>query len=207
MELDELTAIVEPYIFKLQPKQIIPYEKDKETIIEVSVEMNLDYIRVYRGVTTILDCLSDVGGLQGLLASMVGLFLGACNYNLFDNYMASQLFTIEEVQPSDSDADSDKKDLPDKLKYPGCLTNFKDWLMDFLPDKCRCCKRSKQALALQKAREELHKEINIIDIIKSRRQLKLALELLMPNRQRQALRLASTRIHIDRRLTINEAAI
>ena len=31
------------------------------------------------------DFFSDVGGLQALLTSFIGLIVGACNYNLFDN--------------------------------------------------------------------------------------------------------------------------
>ena len=35
IELDELTALVDPSLFKLSPKQVFPYEKDDVTMLEI----------------------------------------------------------------------------------------------------------------------------------------------------------------------------
>ena len=54
----------------------------------------MDLTTVERTGYTILDILSDVGGLQGILFSAVGLFLNIWNYNHLDNYLASKLFKV-----------------------------------------------------------------------------------------------------------------
>ena len=41
--------------------------------------------------------LSDVGGIQSILLSGVGVALGIWNYNNFDNYMASHLYKVRRV--------------------------------------------------------------------------------------------------------------
>ena len=63
IELDELTILSDPSLFKLSPKQVFPYEKDDETLLEVSIEMNLSQTIVFRKVRNTFDYLSDVGGL------------------------------------------------------------------------------------------------------------------------------------------------
>ena len=51
--------------------------------------MNMDLNIIQRSGYTVLDILSDVGGLQGILISGISLFLGAWNYNNLENYLAS----------------------------------------------------------------------------------------------------------------------
>ena len=43
--------------------------------------MNLDQKMIARAGYTFVDYLSDIGGLQGLLFSIVGYFIAAWNYN------------------------------------------------------------------------------------------------------------------------------
>ena len=57
--------------------------------------MNLNQAIVYRKVRNTFDYLSDVGGLQAILVTVISIFLNACKFNLFDNYMVSQLFSEE----------------------------------------------------------------------------------------------------------------
>ena len=54
----------------------------------IAVEMNLDQVTLARTGYTPLDVLSDVGGIQSIVMSAMGLLLGFWNYNNFDNYMA-----------------------------------------------------------------------------------------------------------------------
>ena len=47
---------------------------------------------------TFLDVLSDVGGIQSLVASAITIWLGVWNYKHFDNFMAAALFKINKEQ-------------------------------------------------------------------------------------------------------------
>ena len=72
------------------------YEKQYDVQMDITLEMNLDMVQIARQGYTILDVLSDVGGLQGLLLSICMALLVVWNYNNFDNYLASRLYKIEE---------------------------------------------------------------------------------------------------------------
>ena len=62
--------------------------------MDLTIEMNMNQTTMARSVYNTLDVLSDVGGIQGIVMSGIGLFLGIWNYNNFDNYMASHLYKI-----------------------------------------------------------------------------------------------------------------
>lgn len=57
--------------------------------------MNMDLGLIERTGYTVLDILSDVGGLQGILISGISLIISALNYNYLDNYLVSNLFKYE----------------------------------------------------------------------------------------------------------------
>ena len=57
--------------------------------------MSLDQTLIERDGYTILDILSDVGGLQGLLISMIYYALGILNFNYLENYLASKLYKTD----------------------------------------------------------------------------------------------------------------
>ena len=70
--------------------------------MDLTIEMSLDSQVLARSGYTLLDVISDVGGIQGLLMSLIGVFLGVFNFRNFDNYLASRLFKV--VKKSDKDA-------------------------------------------------------------------------------------------------------
>ena len=94
LDLDDLTEIENNSIFEIESMPVRSYEKDYLVQMEITVEMNLDKKTMARSVYNTLDVLSDVGGIQGIVMSIIGLFLGIWNYNNFDNFMASQLYKI-----------------------------------------------------------------------------------------------------------------
>ena len=51
--------------------------------------MNLDQILIERTGYTILDILSDVGGILGIFVSGISFILSILNYNYLDNYLVS----------------------------------------------------------------------------------------------------------------------
>ena len=57
--------------------------------------MSPDQTLIERDGYTILDILSDVGGLQGILISIIYYALGILNFNYLDNYLASKLYKAD----------------------------------------------------------------------------------------------------------------
>ena len=56
--------------------------------------MNMNLKMVARDGYTILDFLSDIGGILGLLVSGMTYALVLWNYNYFENFMVTRLFKL-----------------------------------------------------------------------------------------------------------------
>ena len=56
--------------------------------------MNMNLKMVARDGYTILDFLSDIGGILGLLVSGITYILVLWNYNHFENFMVTRLFKL-----------------------------------------------------------------------------------------------------------------
>ena len=163
--------------------------------MNISAEMSLDKIEIERSAYTFLDLLSDVGGINAILISIFAGFLSIINYNHFDSFMASRLFKLKK-----EDADTVfYKNYFDRSNFfkPSKLTNILDYLMDSLPQCLVCCKRNRDQEGLRMAIKELDEEIDIIEMIKSRRYFKMALRHLLPERLRMDLKQRSRYIMID----------
>ena len=57
--------------------------------------MSMDRTLIERHGYTILDLLSDVGGLQSVLISGISALLSILNYNNLNSYLISKLFRSE----------------------------------------------------------------------------------------------------------------
>ena len=79
--------------------------------------------------------------------------------------------------------------------------NPKEYVRDLLPKVtlriCKCCRPDRLERGFEKARENLMKEINIIEIVKSRRFFNQALKLLLSKKKRMELKERSRYISID----------
>ena len=62
--------------------------------------MGMDLTEIQRSGYTVLDILSDVEGIQGILISGFSVFVSIWNYNYLDSYLVSRLF---KVAPSPED--------------------------------------------------------------------------------------------------------
>lgn len=62
--------------------------------MDITFEMDLNLKVVARDGYTILDWISDIGGIQGILISAIAIIIGYWNYNFFDNFMVSKLYRI-----------------------------------------------------------------------------------------------------------------
>ena len=133
VDLDDLTLIEDDTIFKLVKMTNLPYEKDRNVQMSMTIEMSLELLVVARTGYTILDVLSDVGGIQSLLMTITTLWIGVWNYKHFDNYMASKLFKVH------------KNGSKEKAKPigPPRYFNIVERLMDLLPRRLLCCRRSR----------------------------------------------------------------
>ena len=62
-----------------------------------------------RSAYNFFDMMSDIGGMQGLLYSGFAFFISIWNYMMFENYMVTRLFKLEQ-------SDQDTRQIKDKFK-------------------------------------------------------------------------------------------
>ena len=84
-----------------------PYEKDYSTQMDITLEMNLDQESLLRNGYTLLDVMSDVGGMQSILVSGLSLMVGLFNYKNFDNYLVTRLYRVKSEKASDGSSCND----------------------------------------------------------------------------------------------------
>ena len=70
IDLDEITEDSHEALFLLKQQPARAYEKDNFTVMVISVQMSMDRIEIERTAYTILDVLSDCGGILALLISI-----------------------------------------------------------------------------------------------------------------------------------------
>ena len=70
---------------------------------------------------------------------------------------------------------------------PTRFLNLWEYLVDLLPSCLLCCRKTRRWRGIDKARKILDAELNIIDIVKSRRYFHLALTHLLPKNKRKEL--------------------
>ena len=148
MELGLITLREETGLFDLDEKTYMPYEKDDNVWLSVTVERNLDLVRNERYIYTFFAFLSDIGGLSGTLF----IALSACslffNYNRFDDYMASRLFKVKkppkEINPNQPYF------LQSNYFTTNKLINCKNLVLAILPARCKskCCALQRREAAL-----------------------------------------------------------
>ena len=95
VDFDSLTETQDDSIFKLNKLSDRSYELDYDAQFDLTIEMNLDTIEYKRKRYSLLDFVSDIGGIQSLLLSASAFLVGVWNYNMFDNYMVSRLYKLE----------------------------------------------------------------------------------------------------------------
>ena len=58
--------------------------------------MNLNLELIQRNGYTVLDLLSDVGGILEISSIVITYFLAFWNYNYFENYLVTRLYKLEK---------------------------------------------------------------------------------------------------------------
>ena len=95
-DFDSLTVLEDESLFNIEEMSNKPWEVDEFTAMTLSFEVNMDQIVITRSNYTVLDLLSDIGGIQGILAPILSIPLIFFNYKHFDTFMASKLYKIKK---------------------------------------------------------------------------------------------------------------
>lgn len=119
-------------MFKLHDRDIAPFKNEKDLVQGFLINMSMDQTMVQRNGYTILDVLSDVGGLQGILITVITLVLGILNSNYLDNYLVSKLYKFEAATLKATQTDSIKE----------------IFLYNCLPSKLVCCAKNRKLIAM-----------------------------------------------------------
>ena len=84
-------------------------QDEVELAYGVAIQMNMDQTVIQRSGYTVLDILSDVGGLQGILISGILYILSIVNHNHLNNFLVSKLFKSEAVSLTASQSEVTKE--------------------------------------------------------------------------------------------------
>ena len=149
--------------------------------MDILIEMNQDLWIIQRTSYKISDVLTDIGGMSSCIVSAFSVFLHFWNYKNFQNYMASRLFKIQERITSSKDKRKKSFQAIGEFIKPTRFCNIGHFLMDLVPHKCRrcCCRKTRAQRCIDNALSIMDDEINIVEIVKSRRYFKIALQSLL----------------------------
>ncbi len=85
--MDEVTERTDSSSFSLVKGPTRPHEFFDRDVMAIGIDMDLNLDVIERNHYTILDMLSDVGGLASITTGIVALFLSVLNYNNLDSHM------------------------------------------------------------------------------------------------------------------------
>ena len=130
--------------------------------MDITFERNMDLIVISRDGYSLLDWISDIGGIQGILISTVAILLGFWNYNYLDNFIVSKLYRLEKRAIKNQRTE---KDDHTEVMTINLFSGLGDYFCDLFPTRIQCCRSSRNERGLALGREKLEKETNIIKII------------------------------------------
>ena len=111
--------------------------------------MNLQVVA--RDGYTILDWISDIGGIQGILISAVGMLVSYWNYNWLDNSLVERLYRVEK-RDARHKVYSSAEDRSDPMAA-GMISGIRDAICDCLPSCLTCCRSGRNERGLQLGRD------------------------------------------------------
>ena len=68
--------------------------------MDITIERSLDIQLVERIGYTVLDAVSDIGGIQGIMLSLTWGVLSFLNYRNIENFMVSKLYRLHKSRNS-----------------------------------------------------------------------------------------------------------
>ena len=96
INLDDITELEDSSIFSFDRQPVRSYEKDVDIVMNIAFERNLDMNLIDREGYTVLDYLSDMGGMQSIVQSFFVIVLSFWNYNFLDDFLVSKLFRYKK---------------------------------------------------------------------------------------------------------------
>ena len=96
-------------MFRLSEAGTLMTPLELELIYGIWLQISMDQTLIQRNGYTMLDVLSDVGGLLGILISGISFILSISNHNNLNNYLVSKLFKSNSVVLTASQTDSIKE--------------------------------------------------------------------------------------------------
>ena len=142
INLDEITELEDETVFHLEQMPQRSYEKDEDVQLDITVEMNLNQLVIARDGYTLLDFISDIGGMQGMMLSGAALILLMWNFNYLENFLVSRLYKLSSHAFPFDDFRSRKS--YDQSLNPKKYSNCADYFYDKLPNCLRCCCKSRK---------------------------------------------------------------
>ena len=126
---------------------------------------------IRRKYTTIIDVFATVGGVKGLLLSIIVLV-----YTAYDDKLQIQ-YIAKRVHPSIWDASKEQSEPQERLRK-SC---------------CSCCSRKKRTSEVLKSRslDSVKEGLNVVSIVKEMTALKMLVTILLSDQQRQLVPLLS----------------
>ena len=100
IDLDQFTEYQISNIFEWKPQFSRAEERKPGIIIALSFEIDLDQTDIKRIEYTILDLLSDIGGIQSNLIFLFSIMLSIWNHNNFDNHLLINFFKLKSNSAS-----------------------------------------------------------------------------------------------------------
>ena len=180
INLDDFTELEDETVFRFEQLPSRSYEKDYDVQLDITVEMNLNQVQIARDGYTVLDFISDIGGMQGILLSGCALVLLMWNYAYLENFLVSRLYKLSShAFPFD---DFRKAKSYDQSLNPRKYNNCADFFYDKLPNCLRCCcqsRKSPQFIGIKEGQELLQRETSVITQIRQMRYFDKSIRLLL----------------------------
>ena len=135
INLDYITVFEDSSVFKLNEITSRPFERDADLVAGIDIQNDLNLTTLSRDSYTLLDVLSDIGGIaSGLIALLVPI-VGLLNYNHLESFIASRLYKIDQESPSFENS---------KTFTASKCGNLAEYTYDTLPRCLVCCKKPKR---------------------------------------------------------------
>ena len=126
IEMGAFTLGTKENLFSIVQLPTMPYEKDDNVWLSISLERNLNKKELSRTIYTGFDFLSDIGGLVDTLFIIMAVFVNLWNYNALYNNLVSKIYDIKPASTIDGQQERSIPFRPDRLPY--CAI----WLLSFL---------------------------------------------------------------------------
>jgi len=81
INLDDITELEDQSVFRFNIEPFKSYEKDYDVQVDITIEMDLNLTVILREGYTVLDWVSDIGGMQGMLLGFFATMVALWNYN------------------------------------------------------------------------------------------------------------------------------